>query len=142
MGYNYQHRGTNSKTHSRSGFQYADWLIQVLIEMITILVKWTAILYAMKNMNNNSAMGLDIVTVYWAEGWSDEVGARVRVPISEEVFEALRGAFKCPVEKGDLEFWAAGESPAVIYEHFIVQVPLVHPFGDQYITIGEYILEA
>lgn len=56
MDYNYQHRGTNSKTHSRSGFQYADWLIQVLIEMVTILVKWTAILYAMKNMNNNSAI--------------------------------------------------------------------------------------
>ena len=45
MGYNYQHRGTNSKTHSRSGFQYADWLIQVLIAMVIILVKWTAILY-------------------------------------------------------------------------------------------------
>lgn len=142
MGYNHQHRGTNSKTHSRSGFQYADWLIQVLIEMIIILVKWTAILYVMKKMNDNSAMGLDIVTVYWAEGWSDEVGARVRIPISEEVFKELSGVFKCPNEKGKLEFWAAGEASAAIYEHFIVQVPLVHPFGDQYITIGEYILEA
>lgn len=110
--------------------------------MITILVKWTAILYAMKNMNNNSAMGLDIVTVYWAEGWSDEVGARVRVPISDEVFKELAGVFKCPKEKGNLELFAAGESPAAIYEHFIVQVPLVHPFEDQYITIGEYTLEA
>lgn len=45
MDYNRQHRGTNSKTHSRSGFQYADWLIQVLIAMVIILVKWTAILY-------------------------------------------------------------------------------------------------
>ena len=142
MDYNHQHRGTNSKTHSRSGFQYADWLIQVLIEMIIILVKWTAILYVMKKMNDNSAMGLDIVTVYWAEGWSDEVGARVRIPISEEVFKELSGVFKCPNEKGKLEFWAAGEAPAAIYDHFIAQVPLVHPFEDQYVTVGEYTLEA
>lgn len=110
--------------------------------MIIILVKWTAILYAMKNMNNNSAMGLDILTVCWAEGWSDEVGARIRVPISEDVFKELAGTFKCPNEKGNLEFFAAGEAPAAIYEHFIVQVPLVHPFADQYITIGECVLEA
>ena len=142
MDYNYQHRGTNSKTHSRSGFQYADWLIQVLIEIVIILVKWTAILYDMKNMNNNSAMGLDIVTVYWAEGWSDEVNARVRIPVSEEVFKKLTGAFRCSVKKGDLEFFAAGEAPAAIYDHFIAQVPLVHPFEDQYVTIGEYTLEA
>ena len=110
--------------------------------MVIILVKWTAILYAMKNMNNNSAMGLDIVTVYWTEGWSDEVGARVRVPISEDVFKTLVEKYTLPVKKGDLEFYAAGEAPAVIYEHWIVQVPLVHPFEDQYITIGEYTLEA
>lgn len=54
MDYNHQHRGTNSKTHSRSGFQYADWLIQVLIAMIIILVKWTAILYTMKNTNHSA----------------------------------------------------------------------------------------
>lgn len=91
----------------------------------------------MKNMNNNSAMGVDIVTVYWAEGWSDEVRARVRVLISEEVFKKLTGTFKCPVEKGNLEFFAAGVAPAVIYEHMIVQVPLVHPFENDYITIGK-----
>jgi hypothetical protein len=110
--------------------------------MIIILVKWTAILYAMKNMNNNSAMGLDIVTVCWVEGWSDEVGARIRVPISEDVFKTLIERYKLTVKKGDLEFFAAGEAPAVIYEHLIVQVPRVHPFEDQYITIGEYTLEA
>lgn len=87
-------------------------------------------------------MGLDIVTVYWVEGWSEEANARVRVPVSENVFKELRGVFRCPVEKGALEFWAAGEGPAAIYEHLIVQVPLVHPFEDQYITIGEYKLEA
>lgn len=91
----------------------------------------------MKNMNNNSAMGLDIVTVYWVEGWSDETGTRVRVPISEEVFKKLTGPFMCQVEKGALEFWAAGKAPAAIYEHLIVQVPLVHPFENNYITIGK-----
>lgn len=110
--------------------------------MIIILVKWTAILYAMKNMNNNSAMGLDIVTVYWVEGWSDEVDARVRVPVSEDVFKTLIERYKLTVKKGDLEFFAAGEAPAAIYDHLFVQVPLVHPFEDQYITIGEYTLEA
>lgn len=142
MGYNYQYRGTNSKTRSRSGFQYADWLIQVLIEVIIILVKWTAILYIMRRRNNDFAMGLEIVTVYWAEGWSDEASARVRVSISEDVFKELTGQFKCPVRKGDLEFFAAGESPAAIHEHWIAQVPRVHPFENQYITIGEYILSA
>jgi hypothetical protein len=110
--------------------------------MIVILVKWTAILYAMKNMNNNSAMGLDIITLHWAEGWSDEVGARVRVPVSEEAFKTLHGSFKCHSRKGDLEFYAAGEAPAVIYEHLITHVPIVHPFEDQYVTVGEYTLEA
>ena len=142
MDYNRQHRGTNSKTHSRSGFQYADWLIQVLIEMVIILVKWTAILYAMKNMNNNSAMDLDIVTVYWVEGWSNEAESRVRVPVTEAVFEKLTKSFRCPVTKGDLEFCAAGEASAVIYEHLITHVPIVHPFEDQYVTVGEYVLEA
>ena len=87
-------------------------------------------------------MGLDIVTVYWVEGWSDEAGSRVRVPITEEAFKKLKETFKCPVTKGDLEFCAAGEAPAVIYEHLIVHVPIVHPFEDQYITIGEYKLAA
>lgn len=54
MDYNHQHRGTNSKTYSRSGFQYADWLIQVLIEIVIILVKWTAILYDMKNTDHSA----------------------------------------------------------------------------------------
>ena len=110
--------------------------------MVIILVKWTAILYAMKKMNDNSAMGLDIVTVYWVEGWSEEANVRVRVPVSENVFKELTGKFKCPVTKGALEFCAAGEAPAVIYDHLIAHVPIVHPFEDQYITIGEYILEA
>lgn len=62
MDYNHQHRGTNSKTHSRSGFQYADWLIQVLIVMIIILVKWTAILYAMKNTDHSAIiLSTDVV---------------------------------------------------------------------------------
>jgi hypothetical protein len=96
----------------------------------------------MKNMNNNSAMGLDIVTVYWVEGWSEEANARVRVPVSENVFKELTGKFKRPVKEGALEFCAAGALSAVIYEHLIAQVPIVHPFEDQYITIGEYTLEA
>ena len=62
MGYNYQHRGTNSKTHSRSGFQYADWLIQVLIEIVTILVKWTAIHFIMKKTNNPASVVISSVT--------------------------------------------------------------------------------
>lgn len=110
--------------------------------MIVILVKWTAILYAMKNMNNNSAAALDIVTVYWVEGWSNEAGSRVRVPVTEAVFEKLTKSFRCPVTKGDLEFCATGEAPAAIFEHLIVHVPIVHPFEDQYVAVGEYTLEA
>lgn len=110
--------------------------------MIVILVKWTAILYAMKNMNNNSAMDLDIITVYWVEGWSEEANARVRVPVSENVFAELTGKFKRPVKEGALEFCAAGVLSAVIYKHLIVHVPIVHPFEDQYVTVGEYTLEA
>lgn len=79
MDYNHQHRGTNSKTHSRSGFQSAYWLIQVLIEMIMILVKWTAILYAMATT----------VKIYYAEGKHVHRGGRVRVCISAETFKDL-----------------------------------------------------
>lgn len=48
--------------HSRSGFQHAVWLIQVLFDIDVFLVKWTAIHIIMKKTNNPASVTISTAT--------------------------------------------------------------------------------
>lgn len=130
MDYNYQRRGTNSKTHSRSGFQHPGWLIQVLIEMDIILVKWTAILSTMARIN-----------VYWAEGKHARKGGRVQVCISANTFKHLEDlGFES--RRGDVCLVAMNDNEHIRVNH-IVTVDFIDAPEEECIEIHDsYALEA
>lgn len=83
---------------------------------------------------------LEMINVYWVEGYFSGIDTMVQVPTTEKTFQALcKEGFES--RAGLVEF-SVGEGSEVLARHYIVRVQNVVPFEDQYVTIGEYTLMA
>ena len=94
----------------------------------------------MLSRGNVELIMLEVMHVYWVEGYFEGINRKIQIPTTEETFLALTKE-KFETHEGCVEF-AVGEGSEVLYRHHIVCVPNVVPFEDQYVTVGEYVLEA
>ena len=75
---------------------------------------------------------VEILNIFWVEGWSEAVNDTVHVPATEDAFKALV-SLGCESYEGALEF-SRCSCHEVIYINHIVRVPIVYPHEDQYKT--------
>ena len=83
---------------------------------------------------------LEIINVYWVEGYFAGIDKKIQVPTTEGTFKTLvREGFE---SYDSIVEFAVGKSSEVLYRNYVVCVPFVTPYEDQYKTIGEYKLMA